>query len=81
VTTLMAASASGDAAPGTLAFLVIFGMAVVLFFLFRSMTKHLRKVNEAARRNETASADDRAAQDRAAGDMTSASSPDRRAEP
>jgi hypothetical protein len=45
------------------------------------MTKHLRKVNEAARRNETASADDRAAQDRAAGDMTSASSPDRRAEP
>lgn len=76
----MAASASSDAAPGTLAFLIIFGMAVVLFFLFRSMTKHLRKVNEAARRNETA-ADDQAAQDRAAGDMTSASSPDRRTEP
>lgn len=35
--------------PGTLAFLVIFGMAVILFFVFRSMAKQLRKVNEAAR--------------------------------
>ena len=80
MTTLATASASSSAEPGTLAFLVIFGMAIVLFFLFRSMSKHLRKVNQAARRNEAA-ADDRAAQDRAAGDMTSASSPDRRAEP
>ena len=53
--TLLAA-ASGSAAPGTLAFLVIFGMAVVLFFLFRSMSKHLRKVNAAARREQDAAA-------------------------
>ncbi|HKR69468.1 MAG TPA: hypothetical protein VJT16_11560 [Streptosporangiaceae bacterium] len=35
--------------PGTVAFLVIFGMAVILFFVFRSMAKHLRKVQMAAR--------------------------------
>jgi hypothetical protein len=35
--------------PGTLAFIVIFGMGVILFFVFRSMARHLRKVNEAAR--------------------------------
>ena len=37
-------AAGSSAAPGTLAFLVIFGMAVILFFVFRSMAKHLRKV-------------------------------------
>jgi len=41
--TVLAAGSAVDA-PGTLSFLVIFGMAVVLFFLFRSMSKHLRKV-------------------------------------
>jgi hypothetical protein len=51
VTTLAAAS-SNDVAPGTLGFLVVFGMAVVLFFLFRSLTKHLRKVNAAAREDQ-----------------------------
>jgi hypothetical protein len=60
VTTLAAASASSSAEPGTLAFLVVFGMAVVLAVLFRSMSKHLRKVNSAARRDEQAQA---AAQD------------------
>jgi hypothetical protein len=35
--------------PGTLAFLVIFAMGVILFFVFRSMARQLRKVNEAAR--------------------------------
>jgi hypothetical protein len=35
--------------PGTLGFLVVFGMAVILYFVFRSLAKHLRKVNEAAR--------------------------------
>ena len=35
--------------PGTLAFLVIFGMGVILYFVFRSMSRHLRKINEAAR--------------------------------
>ena len=35
--------------PGTVAFLVIFGMGVILFFVFRSMAKHLRKIQMAAR--------------------------------
>jgi hypothetical protein len=39
-------------APGTLGFLVVFGMAVLLFFVFRSMSKHLRKVNAAAREDQ-----------------------------
>jgi hypothetical protein len=42
--------------PGTVAFLVIFGMAVVCVFLFRSMSKHLRKVNDAARAEAEAEA-------------------------
>jgi hypothetical protein len=54
--TTLAASASSSAAPGTLAFIVVFGMAVVLVFLFRSMSKHLRKVNAAAREQSEASA-------------------------
>jgi TRAP-type C4-dicarboxylate transport system permease small subunit len=40
--------------PGTVAFLVVFGMAVMLFFIFRSMARHLRKVNEAARAEQEA---------------------------
>lgn len=47
--------------PGTVAFLVVFGMAVVCVFLFRSMSKHLRKVNDAARAEAEAAA--RAEQD------------------
>ena len=35
--------------PGTLGFLVVFGMAIILYFVFRSMSKHLRRVNESAR--------------------------------
>jgi hypothetical protein len=35
--------------PGTLGFIMVFGMAVILFFVFRSLAKHLRKINEAAR--------------------------------
>jgi hypothetical protein len=49
---MLAAASSNDVAPGTLGFLVVFGMAVVLFFLFRSMSKHLRKVNAAARKDQ-----------------------------
>jgi Sec-independent protein translocase protein TatA len=45
-----APSPSVWAEPGTLGFLVVFGMGVALFFVFRSMSKHLRKVREAARR-------------------------------
>ena len=50
--TLLAAgskTASIWAQPGTLGFLVVFGMGVILFFVFRSMAKQLRKVREAAR--------------------------------
>ncbi len=43
-TALAATAPSSSAEPGTLGFLVVAGMAVVLVFLFRSMTKHLRKV-------------------------------------
>jgi hypothetical protein len=51
--TVLAVS-SNTVAPGTLGFLVVAGMGVVLFFLFRSMSKHLRKVNDNARREEEA---------------------------
>jgi hypothetical protein len=61
---LAAAAAKSTSAwdePGTLGFLVVFGMAVILFFVFRSLAKHLRKINEAARleaaRAESAQAD------------------------
>jgi hypothetical protein len=53
VLTVLAAAAkttsSSSVAPGALGFLVVFGMAVILYFLFRSMSKHLRKVTNAAR--------------------------------
>jgi uncharacterized protein with FMN-binding domain len=49
----LAAASSGSASawdqPGTLGFLVVFGMSVALYFVFRSMSRHLRKVNQAAR--------------------------------
>jgi len=48
--------------PGTGAFFVVFGMGVILFFLFRSMAKHLRKVNMAAR-SEAEEAERAAAKD------------------
>jgi hypothetical protein len=35
--------------PGTVAFLVVFGMGVILFFVFRSMARHLGKIQVAAR--------------------------------
>ena len=57
---ILAVSQSVLAQPGTVAFLVVFGMAVVLYFVFRSMSKHLRKVNQAARDEPEAAA--RAAQ-------------------
>lgn len=53
------------AQPGTVAFLVVFGMGVLCFFLFRSMSRHLRKVNKMARDEaeaaETAEREDEAA--------------------
>ncbi|MGH3305635.1 MAG: hypothetical protein ACRDOK_29010 [Streptosporangiaceae bacterium] len=46
--TAAAKSPSAWAEPGTLGFLVVFGMAVILYFVFRSMSRHLRKVRDAA---------------------------------
>lgn len=49
---LAAAAAKSTSAwdePGTLGFLVVFGMGIILYFVFRSLSKHLRKINEAAR--------------------------------
>jgi hypothetical protein len=51
---MLAAASSNDVTPGTLGFLVVFGMAVLLFFVFRSMSKHLRTVNAAARQDQAA---------------------------
>jgi hypothetical protein len=56
VTVLAAASPSVFAQPGTLGFLVVFGLGVILYFVFRSMAKHLRRVNEAAAAEEAAAA-------------------------
>ncbi len=42
---LAAASTSAFDQPGTLGFLVVAGMAIILTLLFRSMSKHLRKVS------------------------------------
>ena len=42
--TALAAAPANAVVPGVLGFLVVAGMAVVLFFLLRSMNKHLRKV-------------------------------------
>ena len=56
---MLAASSSSTSVldqPGTLGFLVVFGMAVIMYFVFRSMTRHLRKVNDTARA-EVAKAD------------------------
>jgi hypothetical protein len=61
--TALAASASSSAEPGTLAFLVVFGIAVVLVFLFRSMSRHLRKVNAAAAAQEQSAQDPARASD------------------
>jgi hypothetical protein len=48
------AVSNNSVAPGTLGFLVVVGMAVLLVLLFRSMSKHLRKVNDQARREQEA---------------------------
>jgi hypothetical protein len=44
----VAESTAQSAAPGAVGFLVVAGLGLALFFLFRSMTKHLRKVRLAA---------------------------------
>jgi hypothetical protein len=49
---LAASSPNAFDQPGTLGFLVVFGMGVILFFVFRSMARHLRKVHAAAAAEE-----------------------------
>jgi hypothetical protein len=73
VLTLLAGSPNTNllAQPGTIAFLIVFGMAVVCFFLFRSMSRHLRKVNQAARDEaEAAEREDEAAHSAGGGAAT-----------
>ena len=56
MTVLASASTSLLDQPGTLGFLVIFAMAIALYFVFRSMSRHLRKVREVARAEAEAAA-------------------------
>jgi hypothetical protein len=60
--------------PGVIAFLVIFGMGIILVFVFRSMAKHLRKVNMAARAEAEAAARAEAAGEEAGPDDQGGSS-------
>ena len=69
--TVLAASQSVLDQPGTVAFLVVFGMGVLLFFVFRSMARHLRKVAMAARAEEEAAARAAEAEPSAVGGGTS----------
>ena len=41
---ILASSAASQVVPGVLGFLVVAAMALALYFLLRSMNKHLRKV-------------------------------------
>jgi hypothetical protein len=41
---ILASPAASQVVPGVLGFLVVAGMGLALFFLLRSMNKHLRKV-------------------------------------
>ena len=45
LTALASASVSSQVEPGVLGFLIVAGLGVALFFLLRSMNKHLHKVS------------------------------------
>jgi len=51
--------ASGQVVTGVLGFLVVAGMGVALFFLLRSMNKHLRKVMREPRWRDEAGGQER----------------------
>jgi hypothetical protein len=75
--TLLAASSSSVAAqvtPGLLGFLVVAGMGLAVFFLFRSMNKQLKKISPDPRVRASVAKRARSAQ-------SSASSPDDSAKP
>ncbi|MBV9485680.1 MAG: hypothetical protein JO246_06440 [Frankiaceae bacterium] len=44
MTDVILAGSSGGLGAGTIAFLVVLALVVASFFLFRSMTRHLKKV-------------------------------------
>ena len=58
MTVLAAAPAANDVVTGVLGFLVVAALGVALFFLLRSMNKHLRKVMPENRWREEASQDE-----------------------
>jgi hypothetical protein len=68
--TVLAAStpAADQVVTGVLGFLVVAGMGVVLFFLLRSMNKHLRKVVSEPRWREEADGQDPEARGQEPGD-------------
>jgi len=51
---ILASPAASQVVPGVLGFLVVAGMGVALFFLLRSMNKHLRRVVREPRWREEA---------------------------
>jgi len=51
---ILASPAASQVVPGVLGFLVVAGMGLALFFLLRSMNKHLRKVMREPRWREEA---------------------------
>ena len=51
---ILASSAASQAVPGVLGFLVVAAMGLALYFLLRSMNKHLRKVVREPRWREEA---------------------------
>ena len=51
---ILASPAASQVVPGVLGFLVVAGMGLALFFLLRSMNKHLRKVAREPRWREEA---------------------------
>ena len=67
--------AAGQVVTGVLGFLVVAAMGVALFFLLRSMNKHLRKVVREPRWREEAQAGQDAPQDQAEQDYSQNGSP------
>jgi hypothetical protein len=51
---ILASTTASQAVPGVLGFLVVAAMALALYFLLRSMNKHLRKVAREPRWREEA---------------------------
>jgi hypothetical protein len=61
--TILASPAASQVVPGILGFLVVAAMGLALYFLLRSMNKHLRKVAREPRWREEAGENQAAEQD------------------